>query len=513
MVLVVGMKILEKIKNFDLEICWKNFCKIIKKEDLMILFTVYLFGFINYFYFLVNTVLSPDGLTYGPIYKSGGWEIDLGRPLLLVVDRLRGGLVSSSIIVFFALLYLSISVMIIRRTFPIKKKFSLFLISVLIALFPTFSESSLFIYCFDSYCFAFFSSILGVYFIRNKKYIFSILSIIVSLSLYQAYISVTITGVLLLFIFDILDDKQSIKDFIIQMFIVFIGILCYFIILKLGMFVLGRSLADYKGASSFGINTILSIPNSIFNAYSDFYSYFFLEKIIFNQYYLRNIINLILFVLMLIILYFKFRNLNFYQMALLILSLCMLPITINIMNLIACDTRINLVTAIGFCMFYLLFVILIEKYSIIPIIKSISIVVILVLCYTYLLSNNGTFQSRVDTYNHYYAQSSYILNQVKSLKDYDSNLPWMFNNTIYYQSPIVTASNGYLARDLETFYDYLGVIENEDFYRRFLGEKISVVSYERYSEIVRNDEYKSMKKGDIKIIDDVIVIKVSDIDI
>ena len=205
------MKYIKNIKDFDLEKWWQSFSKKIEKEDLIILFTIFLFGLINYFYFLGHIVLTPDGLTYGPIYKSGGWEFDLGRPLLLIIDRLRGGLVSSPIILFFSFIYLSISTMILRRIYPIKSKFTIFLVSLLVVLFPVFSESSLFIYCFDSYCLSFLCSILGIYFIKNKKYLFSILSIIISLSLYQAYISVTITGLLLLFITDILDKKQSLK--------------------------------------------------------------------------------------------------------------------------------------------------------------------------------------------------------------------------------------------------------------------------------------------------------------
>ena len=507
------MKYIQKIKNFDIEKWWKTFSKNIKKEDLLILFTIFLFGLINYFYFLGHTVLTPDGLTYGPLYKSGGWEIDLGRPLLLIVDRLRGGLVSSPIILFFSLIYLSISTMLLRRIYPIKSKFTIFLVSLLVVLFPVFSDSSLFIYCFDSYCLSFLFSILGIYFIKNHKYLFSIISVIISLSLYQAYISVTITGILLLFIVDILDHKQSLKDFIIQMIVVFIGLVLYLVFLKIGMYILGRSFADYRGASSFGIHTILSLPKSLLHAYSDFYSFFLLENIIYNRYYYRIIINLIMFVFMLGIIYPVFTSLNLTQKILLILSLLILPITINIMDLIACDTRINLVTGIGFCMFYLLFIILMEKYSTVPVLRSLSSLFILLLCYTYLLSNNGTFQARVDTYNHYYAQSSHILYQAKSLDGYQEDLPWTFNNVIQYKSPNLLASNGYLANDYETFSGYLGVSETRDFYRRFLGENIYVIPEEDYRRIIEKDEYKEMKKGDIRIIDDVIVVKVSDEDL
>ena len=42
------MKYIKNIKDFDLEKWWKSFSKKIEKEDLIILFTIFLFGLINY---------------------------------------------------------------------------------------------------------------------------------------------------------------------------------------------------------------------------------------------------------------------------------------------------------------------------------------------------------------------------------------------------------------------------------------------------------------------------------
>lgn len=503
---------IKKIIDFDLEKWWSKFSKNIKKEDILILLTVFIVGLVNYFYFMSNVALTHDGITYGPLHIAGGWDFDLGRPLLLIFDRLRGGLVSPVIIVFFALIYLSISVMLLRRIFPIKKKISIFLLSLLVVLFPSFTETSMFLFCFDSYSLSFMLSILSLYFIKNKKYILSIIFNVISLGIYQTYIGVLITGVVLLFIMDILDNKQSIKDFITKMFVVFTGLVSYFVSLKVAMRAFGRTLADYKGASGFGLNTILELPNSIMNAYKDFYSFFFLEDVLFNEYYSRNIINIIILVLICLLLFFIFKKLNKNQKILLVLALIILPITVNIMDLIACTTTINLVTCTAFFMIYLLFIILFEKHSNINIIKSISTIMIFILCYTYLLSNNGTFHSRVDTFNNYYSQSNYYLTVAKSLDNYSSDLPWMFNNNIHYKSPVSVASNGLFATLSLTYEGYLGIVENQDFYRRFFAENIVVVPEERYREIIKMEEYQSMKKGDVKIIDGVIVVKVSDID-
>ena len=88
----------------------------------------------------------------------------------------------------------------------------------------------------------------------------------------------------------------------------------------------------------------------------------------------------------------------------------------------------------------------------------------------------------------------------------------MFINNIDYKSPVSVASNGLFATLSLTYEGYLGIVENQDFYRRFFAENIVVVPEERYREIIKMEEYQSMKKGDVKIIDGVIVVKVSDID-
>ena len=506
------MKYIKKIKDFDLEKWWNKFSKNIKKEDILILITVGIFGLVNYFYFMSNIVLTPDGLTYGPFYYSGGWDFDLGRPLLIPITMLKGNLISPTITVFFSLIFIAISAMLLRRIYPIKSKMSIFLLSLLLVLFPSFSETALFLFCFDAYCLSFLLSVLGIYFIRKKKYLFSIGTIVVSTAIYQAYIGVTITGLVILFILDILDKKENLKEFIIQMFVVLGGLIAYFVLLKFGMLVFHRTLADYKGASSFGLETILLLPKSIFTAYKDFISFFFLENIIFNNYYLRNIINGGILLLVLVLLFFGFKKLKTSGKLLLILSIIILPITISIMDLIASSTSITLVTATAFFMIYLLFIILFEKYANINIIKSVGIVLLLMLSYTYLFSNNGTFQSRMDTFRDYYAESSYYLTKAKSLENYSSDLPWMFNNINMYTSEVLKASNGFLARDYETFTEYLGITENEAFFRRFLGETITVIPEEKYREIIKTEEYKNMKLDEVKIIDGVIVVKVSEVD-
>ncbi len=485
----------------------KNIKKLIKEEKMIFLFT-FIFGLLNFFYLLTNHVLSPDGLAYGPIYKSNGWEVDLGRPFLLIVDRLRGGLVTAPVIMFIALFNISLSAIFLKKIYGIHKKIPVIVLTLLLVLFPTLSESALFIYCFDSYSFSLLFSILAIYFIQKDRPILSILFIISSLSLYQAYISVTLTGVLVLEMIKLLNSQFNFKKFIRNFFLVFMGLVSYFILLKGGMFLFGRSMANYKGASSFGIDTILSLPKSIMHAYFDYFSYFFSETIIFNQYYFRNIIHVFLFILFFISLIQPFKKMNWTNRFLFLFFLIVFPISTNIMDLIACDTTINLVTGIGFIMTYILVISSIDYFHY-SFMKYISYTLLIVLSYTFLLSNNGTFMSREDTWRNHYYESISLLNKAKALDDYQEDLNWMFSDVIRYQSKLVPTSNGYLSKDYETYDNYFGILEIEIFFDHYFGERISIIDYDTYQEIGRSDEFKNMKLGDVKIINSVVVCKIS----
>lgn len=481
-----------------------------RKEDLYVFLTVFFVGFINFFYLLTHHVLSPDGLAYGPIYKSNGWEVDLGRPLLLVVDRLRGGLVSPPIILFVSLIFISLSVVLLTRIFTMKKPLPIIILSILFVLFPVLSESALFIYCMDSYSIALFFSVLAIYFIQKEKPIWAIFFMIGSLSLYQAYISVTLTGVFLLYLLDILEKKDSLKGFIKNLFLVFLGLLSYLILLKLGMFVFGRSLADYKGASSFGMNTILSLPKSILHAYQDFYSFFFLDNLIYNHYYYRHVINIILYLLLFIVLVVRSKKLKVGSIILGICTLLLFPIACNIMDLIACDTTINLVTGIGFVMFYVFMIVVFDRYIKNVNYKVYAYLFILVFSYMCLLSNNGTFMAREQTYQQYYGEMSTYLQKAKNLDGYEKDMPWMFSDIIRYVPDVAKASNGYLALDYETYNNFYGMLETLIFVDHYFGERMYIVDLDQYHMVGETEEFQNMKVGDVQIIDGVIVVKNSE---
>lgn len=468
-------------------------------ENLKFIFIVtFIIGLINYFLLYTNNVMSFDTTANGRIFLASGWEFDLGRALLLVVDRLRFGLVAPFLIIIISLTFISLSIYYLCKIFNVNDKLKIILITLLVTLFPSFSDSATYIYCFDSYTLSFFLSVLTVYFLKDNKYIFSIICAISSLLLYQSYIAVTISLIFLLYIEKALNHEFDLKEFIKKLLIIFISLVIYYVGYSLMLKVLGRSFASYKGADSFGLKTFLNIGPSIINSYKDFFSFLFDDNIIFNTFYKRNILNLIIVIISIYLLFKNYKKQNNFYLILLVLAF---PIAINILDLIAMDTRIILMTGSSLLTFYLIIILRGNKFVYVPLV---------LLMWTYLLSNYATYYQRIDIYNNFYNKASEILIRAKTLDEYDSSMPYMINDIMRYDSVYYPMTNGFVSREDFTFDAYLGVELYEELYKRFLNEDIDIVDYDKYREIAQTEEYKNMKIGSIKIINGVITVKISD---
>lgn len=480
------------------------------KNDKFIFMTVFISAVINYLYLLTHHCLSHDGLFNGPIYKSGEWELALGRPLLIIVDKLRGGLVASSIIFVIGMICVCLTLMIVRRIFSIDKKSLLFLLSILLVSFPTIADGSLYIYCFDSYCFSMLFSAIGAYLIIRKKYFFSIFFVAASLALYQAFISLCVSLILIYFIIQLLDGNNYIVEFVKGILVVLIGMIVYFVGLKFGLLILNRTLADYKGADSIGFGIILNLPANIVECYKDFYNYLFGNEILFNSYFKRNIYNFIILSIMVFVIFFKLFKLKKSNCILILLGLLLLPVFICVINLIATDTNIIILTAIGFYSLYVLALLVIDKYCCLNVFRNIGISVFGLLIFTLFLSDNAEFMAREDVYNNFYYNTSIALNKAVMLDDYDDNMKWMFNSIYYYSSPLNEMSLGFVSTQQGSYDNFRGLEGIRIFYSRYLGKNMDFVSYEEYKKILDTDDYRLMDIGSVKVIDNVIVVKTSE---
>ena len=508
-------------------------CSKIKKNiniyEKLAFFTTLIVGLINNFNFIITHGVAPDVIGTQPFHIAGKWEASLGRPGIQILDNIRGGFDNKFIIILECLFFLSFAVLFLVKTFNIKNKIVVVLLSCVIAVAPQFTETYMFIYCADSYCLAMLLAVLSIYFLNKadyKKinYLYAIICIITLCTLYQAYLGVVIGLCFLLIIKHLLDNKKIKETFIKSLEyigVIFIGVVIYYIFMNIFLNIMGIQFATYKGANGLGIDTMKNLPKSIMHCYADFVSFFFGNKIIYNHFWKRRYLNLGIYCLLIVSMFFILKKKEYENKKMRILFIgaifCILPIGVNIINIIAPNTTINLVTGPGLIVFYILSLIMYNYLvddTFENIIKHIALFVFNVLIITFILSNNVTYSVREETYQNYYTISNNIYEKVQQLDNYNNNLKWMFSDVIYYKSSKAYMANGFISNDNETWANYDGTVTNKIFYKKYLNVNIDICSKEQYNKIINTNQFKSMPvyplNGSIAIIDNTIVIKISE---
>ena len=495
--------------------------KIIKNKNLI--FLTIMVGLIVHLPLLTKDILSADIILNNTYYSGYSWEVSLGRFGLFIVGLLKNYIVIPHIEIFLSLILVSFISIELIDLFKIKNKLLQILTCIILVVCPNISATLLFNYCSLPYTFAFFSSITAIYILikANNKYIKIILPIVLlvsALSMYQAYLPVSITLLVLYYLKELLNNKFKYKEALKNILIVGISVILYFILMKLSQKVLNINMSDYTSASSFGIQNIINMPKQILTTYQVFIDYFFTNKILTNTNLYNNIINgLLLITLLINIIYLTIKNKLKLQNKLLILLLILtLPIYINCILLIMPTATMQLLMSSA----YILLIPFLFSIEDNKIYKIISIILISLLIRNYTIQDNATYKSLEITHNKVLNISNDL---VKNIKEFGYNKEVMIignlkDNDYYNYNVDLEISNinkltyGFIA-DYPFFWDEYK--NNKNGWTRYLyqytGTNINYVSKDKYDEILNSKEIKSLEaypsKESIKLINNVIVIK------
>lgn len=514
----MGDKLVKKIKS------------LFTFENKLILIVTFIAGLITHFYFYTNECISPDALIVGDIQTSSQWEISLGRWGIKAIDGLRMGIVNNFLITIISIILLSITVILIVKLLKIKNPIIIGIVSVIMVTMPTIAETFMYIYCADSYCLAMLMSVLAVYLIYNKKsiknYIFAVLCIIALLSLYQSYIGVTVALCIIIPILKLINNenyKNVLKDILKSIVITVIGIVLYYACTTIILLITNNVLSDYSGANNIGIKSIIiNLPKTLLKTYDTFYQYMFKENIIYNAVWHRETINFIilaltLFNIIMLIIQNKTLKKCKINIALIIILLAILPIGINVINIIVYQRDTNLLMAMPYILIYILSLKTVDSLTISKennILRCTTIVAIIVLIYTFILSNNASYMARKQTYNNYYETTLRILEKIESCEGYTRDTPVLIGGIVKYKTRMSIYGNGFTSNEYETWNGYFGLKSINNFYFNYMGTALRLCKQEDYIDIIKNEEYKDMPKfpdeGCVKTINGIVVVKLED---
>lgn len=298
--------------------------------------SVLLIGIIAHGFGYFNQSFAHDSLM---VYQTGdgGWQIQLGRFLVPVYVWIRGGIYTPSLVGILQLLYIAGAVYLIIDLLEIKEKKLIFCVSAILTTSCVITHvNTVFTPWSDIYMLAFLLSVFAVWILNRYRYgiICSIIALCLSLGLYQSYIQVSVFLFLIVIVKSIILENK-VKDNLILGIKAFISLILslvlYYIVMKVVLQYSGYELAEsYNGLTHVGKyegNNIIKLL---------VYTYFYpIRYLLFPEAFHHKIVAFINSVLVLITLYMliaiiKKRNLDGYNIILMIIMILIMPFGMNV---------------------------------------------------------------------------------------------------------------------------------------------------------------------------------------
>lgn len=470
-------------------------------------------GFAAHMYMFANKLVNHDdieALFYkGATVTSGRWGLELSR--LIFPDWSMPWIYG-----LLTLLFIAVSVCIILRVLNISSPVLQIILAAAVVSFPSLTGTFCFMFTSAAYGLAFFLSVLCVWFYRKGGLLNAFaaaLTLVLCLGIYQAYVSISASLLVILMIQDCLEGEKSPWQILVWGFkalaMMAAALIIYFIVTLLVFKFTGTEFNDYVLEN---VNSGASIPGKIRMAYQNFWDIF-----TFRNYYVISTeasrivhLGLILLVLFGAVLAAKRKTapLNWALLALLIL---LLPLSINCMYLMMSAQSIHTLVLYSFVCVYFLAAVIIEKNKAISR-KVLKDLTALMMCL--VVASNIYFANMCYLKMHlqYEAADSFYVSMIAQIKDtegFDANsrlaIIGQQDNLLYYAPELDTSLL------LGPSNDLINIYSRENFFRQYLGFDIAFADEKEIEEISAMPEFEQMAEypyyGSIEKIGDYIVVK------
>lgn len=304
-----------------------------------------------------------------------------GRWLTPFVVWIRTDYTIPWVIGVFTMMYLAISVALTVSILEIKKPTFVIATSFLMVSFPALAYSFSFDFIADVLTLALLLSVLAVYYTKKYKhgYWLGAVFLALSLSLYQSFLGFTMGLIVILLIKHIvLYPRKSVKfDFCIFpikcLLCGVIGLFMYLASVQLSLSIVGSELLDYRGISSMGVPPLGDLLGIVARSFIWFFSFFvpsshersaffFVTDALFAAYFIA-------FIVLAFCLAKIFAATQLYKqvakMLMVVTCLFILPVCLNIMDVLMQDVRTDALHIYQFVLGIVLVLVVYDLYEIV----------------------------------------------------------------------------------------------------------------------------------------------------
>lgn len=514
------------------------------KQELCTLITALLTGLAAHLYAYTNKMYNYDDLRTN--IGGYGTGIELGRWFLQMLgewsNKYLGNYSLPLFNGFFALILLAMCAVLMTRLFEVKDMVLAAFVGALFVTIPSVVCLNFFMFTTLYYAIGIFLSFFSGYLmVKYGKNIFlqvlAVLLMACSVGIYQAYavntICILVLSVIMMSAFS--EKEVTAKEIVVTsvryVVSLLLGILSYFALLKVSLAYWNAVLDGYQGISTMGQIDLKELPQKLYKCYHNFFSFYTWDIFWENPTVIvkKGILVMYMVTAVLIVYVLLKRRDDIGKLVLMLLSLAVYPVAVFFIYIMVGDAYIYPLMTYSMVFIYLFVLVWLDrnlqreadaKWGIRLVGQlmhwgvSLAAIVITII---YIWNANGNYMSLWYTQQHDIAYFQTIVTQIKSAEGYQDGLPLAL---IGYQAQIEDSAHtaGSL---LGAEFDVPGKSEtNINGYARwqiliqYLGYNPTFLFEAETNEIAKWEEVQAMpcypEDGSIQIIDDVIVLKLTD---
>lgn len=343
----------------------KELYKRISHQQKICFLAAVIFGFIAHFYRITNWLPNWDSLIFR--YDAQNM-LPLGRWFLSAACAVSSFYDLPWVNGVLSILLHALGAVCVCRIFAVKKSITAAFIGAITVTIPTVASVLMYNYVADGYALAFLFSCMAAMFltVENPKYFCSAILIMLSIAVYQSYISVTVVLILLYLIDGIVFKNESAKASLKKgakcAVCGIAGFLLYYIVTEILIKISGTALLDYQAFGRTMSFSEINITASLYEVKKIMLKYFFDFS---NGLNVFSVLNIIILAITAVLLAFgAVKNRVFgkpSKAVLLIAYILLLPIGMNILLFASPSLDYHNLMKMGYCAVYLFFVILYER--------------------------------------------------------------------------------------------------------------------------------------------------------
>lgn len=503
-----------------LETCKKN----IKREWKTAFLSAFVWGMLIHLPAMLSDIPNHDGLSSMHFDQN---MITSGRWFLTVACGISSYFTLPWLIGLLGILYLSCAAAVLVELLEVKNHIVITLVSGLLVSFPALASTFAYVYTLDGYMLALLLAILSVLLAKKYRYGYfaGALCLAFSMGIYQIYVAFAIIlciySIVILFIEES-DWKKRIKQSSNYLAMGILGVVLYYGLLQVLLWIQGKELASYQGISSMTDGGAQKgLLSSLVDMYKDFVVFTVKGNSLFNNGFSLTAILVLTAVTATVLLTLVFQRkwwkkpTFFVIIGLLVLGL---PFATNIILLISPNVTYHLLMRYQWVLYPIIMLAFAERYG-----KNLKksvwlewgmVCTAFVMVFNYAVTDHIGYSNLEKRYEKTYAYCVRLLDRIEQADGYYHGIPIAIVGVVGDAEFPVTditeeVTGGMIGLSGDTL---LYTAENYQlFMKNYLGATLNFLDVETVGEIYYSEEYIAMDsfpgENSVKVVDGILYVK------